>query len=426
MKLTTHLMKSITRLTLSLAVLVLTLGLTLLQSAQVSVPAQSNDPSRSTVRSITLSADITIYGGILLQTHVNDSKPMWFYLDSGASSAFILDKRRASALGIQLEQFLSRSGGAGPDFYEFAKAEGVSISLSGLMFKDQSVGVLALAEIEEQFGGSIDGLVGIDLFTNYVVEVDYIDKKVRLHNPQTFTYSGSGDSIPLALRDGHFFVPAKVELRGGAQLNGEFVVDTGGYQVTAVLTTPFAQSNNLPAPNQKTIFDRSMSGLGGETKVLVGRATSFTLGSSVLRAPLIYLSQDKGGALASSEYDGLIGTEVLRRFKVIFDYSHRRLILERNAHYDEPLEYGMSGISFRAYGNDFRTFRIYQVLEDSPAAKGGLRVGDVLLSVDDVPASRLTLEQIVQMLKVEGREYRLRMKRGSETISVTIKMRRMI
>jgi len=86
----------------------------------------------------------------------------------------------------------------------------------------------------------------------------------------------------------------------------------------------------------------------------------------------------------------------------------------------------MSGISFRAYGNDFRTFRIYQVLEDSPAAKGGLRVGDVLLSVDDVPASRLTLEQIVQMLKVEGREYRLRMKRGSETISVTIKMRRMI
>jgi len=351
---------------------------------------------------------------------------MWFYLDSGASSAFILDKRRASALGIQLEQFLSRSGGAGPDFYEFAKAKGVSISLSGLMFKDQSVGVLALAEIEEQFGGSIDGLVGIDLFTNYVVEVDYIDKKVRLYNPQTFTYSGSGDSIPLALRDGHFLVPAKVELRGGAQLNGEFVVDTGGYQVTAVLTTPFAQSNNLPAPNQKTIFDRSMSGLGGETKVLVGRATSFTLGSSVLRAPLIYLSQDKGGALASSEYDGLIGTEVLRRFKVIFDYSHRRLILERNAHYDEPLEYDMSGISFRAYGNDFRTFRIYQVLEDSPAAKGGLRVGDVLLSVDDVPASRLTLEQIVQMLKVEGREYRLRMKRGSETISVTIKMRRMI
>jgi predicted aspartyl protease len=419
-------MKSITRLTLSLAFLVLTLGLALLQSSQVSVPAQSNDSSRLTLRSITLSADITIYGGILLQTHVNNSQPMWFYLDSGASSAFILDKRRASALGLELEQFLSGGGGAGPNLYEFAKAKGVSISLSGLAFSDQSVAVFPLAEIEEQFGRSIDGLVGIDLFTNYVVEVDYIDKKVRLYNPQTFKYSGSGDSIPLALRDGHFFVPAKVEMRGRAQLKGEFVVDTGGYAVTAVLTTPFAQSNNLPAPDQKTILDRSMSGLGGETKVLIGRATSFTLGSSVVRAPVIYMSQDKGGALASSEYDGLIGTEVLRRFKIIFDYTRRRLILERNAHYDEPLEYDMSGISFRAYGNDFRTFRIYQVLDDSPAAKGGLRVGDVLLSIDDVPASRLTLEQIIQMLKVEGREYRLSMKRGSETISVTIKTRRMI
>jgi hypothetical protein len=351
---------------------------------------------------------------------------MWFYLDSGASSAFIVDTRRANALGLELEHFLSRGGGAGPNLYEFAKAKGVSISLSGLTFKDQTVAVFALAEIEEQFGRSLDGIVGIDLFTNYVVEVDYIDKKVRLYKPQTFTYSGSGESIPLALRDGHFFVPAKVEMPGGVQLKGEFVVDTGGYAVTAILTTPFAQSNNLPAPTQKTIFDRSMSGLGGETKVLISRATSFTLGRSLMRSPLIYMSQDKGGALASSEYDGLIGTEVLRRFKVIFDHSRRRLILERNSHYDEPIDYDMSGISFRAYGNDFKTFKIYQVLTDSPAASAGLLVGDVLVSIDDVPAGRLTLEQIVQMLRVEGREYRLSMKRGSETMSVTIKTKRMI
>jgi C-terminal processing protease CtpA/Prc len=53
-------------------------------------------------------------------------------------------------------------------------------------------------------------------------------------------------------------------------------------------------------------------------------------------------------------------------------------------------------------------------------------VGDVLASIDDVPAARLTLEQIVQKLKVEGREYKLGIKRGSEPISVTIKTRRMI
>ena len=420
-------MKSTTRLILWLVVGILALGLAVTQSTRVSVPAQSTDRSLlSRPTDITLPADITTYGAVLLQTRVNDSHLMWFYLDSGASSPFVIDTRRAKDLGLKLEHFMSRGGGAGPNLYEFAKAKGVSINVGGLTFKDQTVAAFALAEIDEQFGRSIDGLVGIDLFTKYVVEVDYMDKKIRLYKPQTFTYSGSGESIPLALRDGHFFVSAKVEMPKGAQLTGEFLIDTGGYAVPAVLTTPFAQSNNLPAPTQKTIFDRSMSGLGGETKVLISRATSFTLGSSVMRAPLIYMSQDKGGALSSSEYDGLIGTEVLRRFKVIFDYTRRRLILERNLHYDEPIDYDMSGISFRAYGNDFKTFRIYQVLEDSPAAKVGLRVGDVLASIDDVPAARLTLEQIVHKLKVEGREYKLSMRRGSEPISVTIKTRRMI
>ena len=122
--------------------------------------------------------------------------------------------------------------------------------------------------------------------------------------------------------------------------------------MTVVLTTPFANSSNLPVPSQKTILDRSVSGLGGATQLLIGRAAHFKIGSTIFPSPLIYISQDKGGALASSQYEGLIGTEILRRFKVIFDYARHRLILERTAHFDEPLEYDMSGMSLRAYGLD--------------------------------------------------------------------------
>jgi hypothetical protein len=351
---------------------------------------------------------------------------MWFCLDSGASYPFIVDVRQAKVLGLQLEGHGSRGGGAGPNAYEFAETRGVSISLDGLTFKDRSAGVIALALIDEQLGRSVDGIVGIDLFLRYVVEIDYSGKKVRLYDPQTYRYSGPGETIPLEFRDGHFFVPAKVEMPGSSALNGQFVVDTGGCLVTAVLTTPFARSNALPAPTQKTILDRSAAGLGGETKLLISRGTSFKLGSSVIRAPIIYVSQDKGGALASSEYEGLIGTEILKRFKAIFDYTRHRLILERNAQYAEPLEYDMSGISFRAYGADLRTFRIYQVLEESPAGEAGLRVGDELVSIDDVSASRLTLEQIMQMLKIPGREYRMKIKRGSEMLSVKIRTRRLL
>lgn len=414
-------MKTTTYLTLCLSLLILLLGSTVTREPLVSAPRQS--PASS---SVTIPADITSYGGIVLQTRINNSRPMWFYLDTGASFPFVIDVRQARLLGLKFETRALGGGGAGPNTYEFAKTRGVSIDLSGLTFKNESAYILALASIAEQLGRSLDGIVGIGLFTRYAVEIDYVGKKIRLYDPQTYTYSGSGESIPLTLRNGHFLVSAKVEMPGRPQLSGRFVIDTGGVLITAVLATPFARSNDLPAATQKTISDRSLAGLGGETKLLIARATSFTLGSSVIPAPVIYLSQDKGGALASSEYDGVIGTEVLRRFKVIFDYRRDRLILERNVHYDEPIEYDMSGISFRAYGDDFRTFRIYQVLEDSPAAEAGLRVRDQLLAVDNVPASRLTLEQIIQMLKVQGREYKLRIKRASATRLMKIKTRRLI
>jgi hypothetical protein len=418
-------MKTI-RLALGSLLIVLALGPGVLKQPQ-QVPSLARSPAQSSFKNLlTIPADVTFYGGIFLRARVNNSQPMWFALDSGASSPFLLDTRRARELGLKLHGRVSRGGGAGPAVYEVAKTSGLTIRLGGLKSEGQTADVISLDSIEAQVGRPLDGIVGLDLFLRYVVEIDYFGNEIRLHDPKTYTYSRAGESIPLMLRDGHFFVPAKVEMPGRPPLEGQFLVDTGGVMVTAVLTTPFSQSNNLLASNQKTILDKSLSGLGGETRLLISRATSFTLGNLSIREPLVYVSQDTGGALASSDYEGLIGSEILRRFKVVFDYSHRRLILEPNAHYAEPVEYDMSGISLRAYGDDLRTFRVYQVLANSPAAEAGLRVGDVLTSIDGVTASRFTLDEVWQMMKQPGREHQLSIKRASWTSSVKIKTRRLI
>ena len=86
----------------------------------------------------------------------------------------------------------------------------------------------------------------------------------------------------------------------------------------------------------------------------------------------------------------------------------------------------MSGISLRAYGDDFRTFKVYQALENSPAAKAGLRAGDIIERIDALPASQLTLEQIMQMMKVPDSQYKLTIKREGDTRVVKIRTRRLI
>lgn len=44
----------------------------------------------------------------------------------------------------------------------------------------------------------------------------------------------------------------------------------------------------------------------------------------------VRLSLDTEGSGASEETDGLVGGEVLHRFKLILDYSRKRMILEPN------------------------------------------------------------------------------------------------
>jgi hypothetical protein len=351
---------------------------------------------------VTVPADVTGYGLIFLRTRVNNSQPMWFALDSGASFPFVIDIRRSRALGLKLRDVVTADRGAGPGAYEVAMTRGVSLNIGSLDFADQTAAVIALGSLEGITGRALDGLVGCDLFSRYVVELDYLASKIVLHDPQTYTYSGAGESLPLTKRGDYFFVPAKIEMPGRPQLDGRFLVDTGGVFITVVLNAPFARSNDLPPSNQRMALDRSLSGLGGETKVLVSRAISFMLGKLVISEPVVYVSQDTGGALASSNFDGIVGGELLRKFKVIFDYTRHRLMFEKNTYYAQPVEYDMSGIRLRAWGDDLRTFKVSQVLENSPAAEAGLREGDVLAALDGAPASKFTLDEIYQMLKRQG------------------------
>lgn len=413
-----QLMKRAIRLPLWSVIVVLAL------SPCVSTPSQQIPAAASSL--VTIPIDVTTFGLIFLRAQVNSFQPMWFAVDSGASFPFVIDVRRARGLGLKLQDKLTLDGGAGASAFEVSMATGVFINLGGLELADQTAAVFALGSLEAIAGRHLDGLVGRHLFTRYVVEIDYLGNKISLYDPRTYTYSGAGRSIPLTMRGDYLYVPATIEMPDRPRLEGRFLVDTGGGFVSVILNAPFARSKNLPAPTQRALLDRSLSGLGGEITLLVTRATSFTLGDLVIREPLVYVSQDAGGALARPDFDGVIGGEILRRFKVIFDCARSRLILEPNAQYAEPIEYDMSGIRLRAAGSDLRTFRVYQVLKESPAAEAGLRVGDVLAAIDGVHASRFSLDEIYQMLKQQGREHKLDFRRGSETFSVKIKMKRLI
>jgi C-terminal processing protease CtpA/Prc len=111
---------------------------------------------------------------------------------------------------------------------------------------------------------------------------------------------------------------------------------------------------------------------------------------------------------------------------VIFDYAHKRMILEPNAHFADRFDSDMSGIRLRAEGADLKQLRVLRLVQNSPAIEAGLREGDLISAIDGRPAAELSLAEISQMFKQEGRECVLGIIRGAEKKQVRLKLRRLI
>ena len=142
---------------------------------------------------------------IFVQVRVNDSKTLWFNLDTGLQTT-ILDSAQAEALGLILEDKSNVSVPGGT--IELAFANGVSFGLPGLQMSNQRVRTLPLSVFTSVLGRPIQGTLGHDLFNRFVVEIDYANRVISLYEPKDYKYSGDGEIIPIRIENDQPFMEA--------------------------------------------------------------------------------------------------------------------------------------------------------------------------------------------------------------------------
>ena len=361
---------------------------------------------------------------IFLKARINHSAPLTFLLDSGAGSGLVLYFKAAQALNLN-PQGKGKGGGAGEGTFETKSVKGVSLQLPGVEMNNQTCVVFPPEKTTLGFGRVVDGVIGYTLFSRYVVELDYRAKVVNLYEPKTYQYTGTGESVPIRIMSNVPFARLKIPIVGRKPIEGEFIVDLGAARFTAILNTPLVASSKL-LTTQKTMKDLGAEGVGGEVKLFVGRLPQLQLAHFTFTDPVVHFAQDKKGVFASDDFSGVIGGELLRRFKVIFDYSRKRMIMEANESLTEPFEYDMVGIRLRAESEDFKTVKVRRVGENSPAAEAGLREGDVISAINGRPATELSISETNKMFRQEGKEYLLEIIRGVEKIQIKLKSRKLI
>lgn len=359
---------------------------------------------------------------VLIPVRVNGSRPLTFVLDTGASGAVLSNASLASTLNLHIVgEGEARGAGKGPNS-RMSIADGVDFDLAGVDFTGSRLAVL-------QPGSALsgnsrwDGVIGRSVFTHAVVEFDWVKHLLRLYDPARYVYSGKGAVLPLTFdTSGRCYTMATAVMESGRSVPVKLVVDTGASRGLS-LDVGSHPDIVLPSKTIETVLGR---GGNGEITGHIGRVKSLRLGSYTLDDVLTEFPDASAGTAGLGGRQGLLGGEILRRFKVLFDYTRQQMILEPTRALKEPFEFSLSGLAFLPRKDRAQPLKIVDVFEGSPAKEAGMQRGDEVAAIDGRSVSNISDDDARTMLRRKGKAVVLTIRRGDTQFKKELTLRRFI
>lgn len=385
-------------------------------------PAAGAASSAATPRPL-VTMPLELLGGLIpfVEVRVAGSAPLAFELDTGADGE-LLNARHAAELGLRVEDARIVGDAGGP--IEMGVVRGVSYSLGDHQVAGATMHTVPLGFLEKFVAHRLDGLLGHGFLQAHIVELDYARRALSLYAPTTAIPVAAGQvEIPLEIGETEAFVLVQIGRDGAPPAEAKLELDTGSFDGLGLGGGFVGRTALVPAERPRI----SMLGtsIGGETTGYRTRVPWIQLGSYRIPSPVIAVvtSEDED---PESPVAGTLGAPILRQFRVILDYPHRRMILEPSAAFGQPLETDMLGLMIAASGKDFTEIRIHDIAPGSPAEEAGLRVGDLLTSLDGAPFIAASLERLWKLRGEGGPAVKLGVARGSEALVLTLRPRRRI
>ncbi len=374
----------------------------------------------------TSKADFVISGGyksvkipieiqnniILVPIRINGSFEMNFILDTGVRTTILTEPMVSNFLSLDSFKSIRVRGLGEGDAIKAALAENVNIDLPGITGKGLRLIVLpeGLVSYSNMFGKPVYGIIGYAVFRQFVVEINYRKKYIRLHDPFRYKTPKKGSFVPIEVKKGKPYVKATLTDYGGFTVTTDWLIDTGASQALSL----FDENLTPPEPNLETFLGK---GLSGDVFGKLGRISSFEIGKFQFGEVIAgYPDASSLGMISNFSWYGNLGSEILSRFHVIFDYHRKHIILKKNNRFDEEFTYNISGIELIAKGQNFDTFIVSYVRPQSPAAMAGIKVNDIIVSIDGYSLDGHDLGEIyLNLNRKPGKKLALKIVRGDST-----------
>lgn len=346
-----------------------------------------------------------------------------YVLDTGASDVMI-DTATADRVGMRAAA-LHREHGAGRGSLQTGGGGAASLTVGGTPLKVASADVAAINRVLRPFNGlDIGGVIGAPFFMAHVVEIDFVQRRLVLHDPATFAYQGPGVRLPIRFVDGDPVVRGELTLGDGTRLPLRLLIDLGA-KADLLVAEPFVKDHQLLTRMGSTVTEPLGAGVGGETRYAFARLAGLAAGDGVGAKDLI-AGLSVNGTLRGGDYDALLGAGFLQRFRVFVDYPHQAMIFEPRE--PAPAErFDRSGAFLVAAGPGVGRLVVHEVLAGSPADLAGVRGGDVVEAVDGRAARDLRIWDVRSALSAPGdRVVTLTLRRAGRRVSAPVRLKDLI
>jgi len=360
-----------------------------------------------------------------------------FLMDSGVEETILFsmdDKKEVSFFNVEK---ITLRGLGSEESIEGLKSRNNTLEVNGL----KSTNHLLYIVLDQSFnlsyhiGIPVNGIIGYNFLKSNLVEINYERRRITVHRDKP--------KIRNKIEKRYQHVPITIE-RSKPYITGNVAINSSTIPVKLLIDIGnsdaiwlFQNNSKMIKVPEKNFEDYLGKGFSGDVLGKRALIKKFTMSKFEFYNPIIAFPDTISirHVTMVTDRSGSVGSEILKRFSVVFDYLNQKMFLKKNRGFYAPFSYNKSGIELQHYGlqwvqetvhletipiiksddlsfkkdeNNFKykfelkpVYIIVSVRKNSAAALSGLQKGDILVSINKIPAYNYSLEKINLLLKSE-------------------------
>ena len=350
---------------------------------------------------------------IIVPVSINGNTPLNFLVDTGVKANILFSKKLGDALGLSYTRKINLMGADGTTTLPAFISPLNTIDLGPVEGVFQNLLVLEedFLELEAVIGIPIYGIIGHEFFKNNPIKINYDDGLIDFYKRDAVRWRPLFyRKLEMSVEEEKPYIYAKIQQKNGSVIGPKLLIDTGANH-GVLLNRETSKEIILPPLTIETELGQS---LGGVLYGFIGRLSSLKFAGLKMTDVLTSYPEENAYSYIFKESgrQGSLGSEVLGRTRLIFDYPRNRLLVKKGEDFYLPFQFDMSGIVVKKIPNDENRMYVSIVRKNSPAEGSGVLPFDEIISINKIPTFIWEMPEVVKLLRSEeGKEIVMKIRR---------------